>query len=126
MTATYGYAATRLRETLLRAKTLINDSTDPAQKLAVLYGIWVSYYVAGETAKQRDAAVEFLAEAEHTNDAASLCIAHRLVGTTYLTMGEFAAGLRHLKQARTRIMKSIMQPTDTNGVRTLGPQHCAI
>ena len=101
MTATYGYAATSLRETLLRAKALINDSTDLAQKFCVLYGIWASYYVAGETAKQRDAAVEFLAEAEHTNDAASLCIAHRLVGTTYLTMGEFAAGLRHLKQART-------------------------
>jgi predicted ATPase len=101
MTATYGYAAPRLRETLLRAKTLINDSTDATQKFAVLYGIWASYYVAGEAAKQRDAAVEFLAEAEHTNDAASLCVAHRLVGTTYLTMGEFAAGLRHLKQART-------------------------
>ena len=72
MTATYGYAATRLRETLLRAKTLINDSTDATQKFAVLYGIWASYYVAGETAKQRDAAVEFLAEAEHTNDAALL------------------------------------------------------
>jgi predicted ATPase len=101
MTATYGYAAPRLRETLLRAKTLINASTDPAQKLAVLYGIWASYYVGGETAKQRDAAVEFLLEAEHINDSASLCIAHRLVGTTYLTMGEFVAGLRHLKQART-------------------------
>ena len=101
MTATYGYAATSLRETLLRAKALINDSTDLAQKFCVLYGIWASYYVAGETAKQRDAAVEFLAEAEHTNDAASLCVAHRIVGTTYLTMGEFAAGLRHLKQART-------------------------
>jgi DNA-binding response OmpR family regulator/class 3 adenylate cyclase/predicted ATPase len=101
MTATYGYAAPRLRETLLRAKGLINDSTDPIQKFAVLYGIWASYYVAGETAKQKDAAVEFLLEAERINDSASLCIAHRLVGTTYLTMGEFVAGLRHLKQART-------------------------
>ena len=38
MTATYGYAATSLRETLLRAKTLINDLTDPAQKFASYMG----------------------------------------------------------------------------------------
>ena len=37
-------------------------------EICVLYGIWASHYVAGETAKQRDAAVEFLAEAERTND----------------------------------------------------------
>src|SRR5262249_40687772 len=37
---------------------------------------------------------------ERHKDTAALCIAHRAVGTTCATTGEFAAGLRHLKRAR--------------------------
>ena len=95
-----GYAATATRETLLRAKVLIDDLTDPSQKFAILYGVWASHYVGGEVAKQRDAAVELLAEAERHNDTGALCIAHRLLGTTCVTTGEFAAGLHHLERAR--------------------------
>ena len=126
MIASYGYPARSTRETLLRARALIDDSTDPLQKFAVLYGLWASHYIAGEPAKQRDTAGEFLAEAERTNDAAALCVAHRLMGTTYVTLGEFATALRHLKLARILYNESITLATDTNSVRTLEPQHCAI
>jgi DNA-binding response OmpR family regulator/class 3 adenylate cyclase/predicted ATPase len=95
-----GYAAPETKGTLLRAKTLIDSLTDPPQKFAVLYGIWACHYVGGEVAKQRDAALEFLAEAERHNDAAALCIAHRALGTTCVTTGEFAEGLHHLERAR--------------------------
>ena len=77
MIARYGYAAPTTRETLLRARTLIDDSTQPSRKFAVLYGNWASYYVAGEVAKQRSAALDFLTEAERTRDTAIQCIAHR-------------------------------------------------
>ena len=100
MIAAYGYAARETAEVLLRAKAHLDDLTDPAQKLAIFYGIWACHYVGGEVAKQTSAAAEFLAEAEHHNDTASLCVAHRIVGTTYLTKGEFAAALPHLEQAR--------------------------
>jgi class 3 adenylate cyclase/DNA-binding response OmpR family regulator/predicted ATPase len=100
MIASLGYAAPETRETLLRAKTLIDDLTDPSQRFAILYGVWASHYVGGEVVKQRDAAVEFLAEAERHNDKAALCIAHRALGTTYVTTGEFAEALHHLEQAR--------------------------
>jgi predicted ATPase len=100
MIADRGYAATETRETLLRAKTLIDDLTDPSQKFAVLYGIWACLYVAGEVSKQLDAATEFLAEAERQSDTGVLCIAHRILGTTYVTTGEFARGLHHLQRAQ--------------------------
>ena len=100
MIASYGYTARSTRETLLRARALIDDSTDPLQKFAVLYGLWASHYTAGEPVELRDTAGEFLAEAERTNDAAALCVAHRLMGTTYVALGEFATALRHLKLAR--------------------------
>src|SRR5262249_53252496 len=45
-------------------------------------------------------ALEFLAEAEQYKDTAALCVAHRAIGTTCFTTGEFAEALPHLKQAR--------------------------
>jgi class 3 adenylate cyclase/DNA-binding response OmpR family regulator/predicted ATPase len=100
MIAGRGYAAPETKETLLRAKTLVDSLTDPRQKFPILYGIWACHYVGGEVAKQRDAAIELLAEAERHNDTAALCIAHRALGTTYVTTGEFAEGLHHLERAR--------------------------
>jgi predicted ATPase len=100
MIADRGYAARETREVLLRAKTRFDDLTEPSQKFAILYGIWASHYVGGEVSKQTDAAMEFLAAAERHKDTAALCIAHRMLGTTCVTKGEFATGLHHLEQAR--------------------------
>lgn len=100
MIAVHGYAARETAEVLLRAKHLIDDLTDPVQKLAILYGVWACHYVGGEVAEQSAAAGEFLKEAERLQDTAALCVAHRIMGTTYTTKGEFAAALPHLEQAR--------------------------
>jgi predicted ATPase/DNA-binding response OmpR family regulator/class 3 adenylate cyclase len=99
MIARYGYAAPKTRDALLRASTLIEESTESSRKFPILYGIWASHYVASELIKQRSVAVEFLKEAERSDDTAIKCVGHRLIGTTHLTMGELAAGLSHLKQA---------------------------
>jgi class 3 adenylate cyclase/DNA-binding response OmpR family regulator/predicted ATPase len=95
-----GYAAPETKKVLLEARTLFDDLTDPSQKFAILYMRWACHYVGGEISEQTDAATEFLVEAERHNDTAVLCIAHRLVGTTCVTTGEFAAGLHHLERAR--------------------------
>jgi predicted ATPase len=100
MIADRGYAAPETREVLLRAKTRFDDLTDPSQKFPILYGIWAGHYVGGEGSKQTDAGMEFLAAAERHNDTAALCIAHRMLGTTCVTKGEFATGLHHFEQAR--------------------------
>jgi DNA-binding response OmpR family regulator/predicted ATPase len=101
MIAVHGYAARETADVLLRAKDLIDDSTDPAQKLAILYGVWACHYVGGEVAEQTDAAADFLKEAERHQDNTALCVAHRIVGTTHLTKGEFATALPHLQHARS-------------------------
>jgi predicted ATPase len=99
MITSFGYAAPQTRDVLLRAKRRINDSTEPSQRFAILYGLWASHYVGAENAKQKDAALEFVAEAEGHNDQAAMCIAHRALGTTYMSMGEFAAAVPHLQRA---------------------------
>src|SRR6516162_4716892 len=100
MIASHGYAAPSTRRILLQAKELIDESTCLSQKFAVLYGIWACHYVGGEVDKQRDVALEFLAAAERSDDKAVQCVGHRILGTTYVTMGKFGSGLHHLKQAR--------------------------
>jgi class 3 adenylate cyclase/predicted ATPase len=100
MIAGRGYAAPETRVVLLQAKALTDDDTEASQKCAILYGIWACYYVAGEVAMQQRAAAEFLAEAERHAETASLCLSHRTLGTTYVQMGEFAAGRQHLERAR--------------------------
>jgi DNA-binding response OmpR family regulator/class 3 adenylate cyclase/predicted ATPase len=101
MIASHGYAAPETIQVLLRARAHIDDWTDTSQKLAILYGIWASYYVGGKITNQVDAARELFAEAKRHDDTAALCVAHRIMGTTCLTKGEFAAGLSHLQRART-------------------------
>ena len=100
MIAARGYAAPETMKVLLRAKKLITDSTESSLKFAILYGVWACYYVGGHADMQQVAAAEFLAEAERCGDTRALCLAHRAMGTTYVTMGEFAAARRHLEQAR--------------------------
>jgi class 3 adenylate cyclase/predicted ATPase len=100
MIACRGYAASETREVLLQTKALTDEHTDVLQKCAILYGIWACYYVGGEVAMQQRAAAEFLAEAERHGDTAAICLSHRTLGTTYVTMGDFAAGRQHLERAR--------------------------
>jgi DNA-binding response OmpR family regulator/class 3 adenylate cyclase/predicted ATPase len=118
--AGHGYAARETAEVLLRAKSLIDAQTDPAQRLAILYGIWAGHYVGGEVAKQTGAAVEFLTEAERHNDTAALCVAHRIMGTTYLTKGEFAAALPHLRQAQALYDPRLQDPAQSRYGQDVG------
>jgi predicted ATPase/class 3 adenylate cyclase len=98
--AARGYAAAETKETLLRARALLDDSTEPSQKFAVLYGLWACYYVGGEGDMLQRAAAELLAEAERDGHTAALCLSHRLLGTTYISMAQFDAARQHLERAR--------------------------
>ena len=49
--------------------------------------------------RQKDAALEFVGEAERHGDLAALCLSRRTLGTTYVTMGEFSAARQHLDRA---------------------------
>jgi predicted ATPase/class 3 adenylate cyclase len=100
MIASKGYSSPETMEVLLRAKKLITEATETSQRFTILYGTWACYYVGGEVNKQHVAATEFLSAAETQDDAAALCLAHRVLGTTYFTMGEFSAARMHLERAR--------------------------
>jgi class 3 adenylate cyclase/predicted ATPase len=100
MIAARGYSSPETMKVLLRAKKLITEATDASQRFTIFYGMWACYYVAGEVDMQHVTATEFLSEAENRDDAAALCLAHRALGTTYFTMGEFPASRKHLERAQ--------------------------
>src|SRR5262252_7212431 len=100
MIASKGYSSPETMEVLLRAKKIITEATETSQRFTILYGTWACYYVGGEVNKQHLAATEFLSEAETHDDVAALCLAHRALGTTYFTMGEFSAARKHLERAQ--------------------------
>ena len=100
MIASKGYSSPETMEVLLRAKKLITEATETSQRFMILYGMWACYYVGGEVNKQHVAATEFLSEAQNHNDTAAICLAHRALGTTYFTMGEFSAARKHLERAQ--------------------------
>jgi class 3 adenylate cyclase/predicted ATPase len=100
MIAGRGYSSPETMKVLLRAKKLITEATETSLRFTIFYGMWACYYVGGEVDMQHVTATEFLAEAENHNDTAALCLAHRALGTTYVTMGEFSAGRKHLERAQ--------------------------
>ncbi len=100
MIAMRGYAAPQTKQALLQAKALIEGRAYSPAKFAILYGIWAASYVGGVSSEQRLAANEFRAQAERDGDAAALCIAHRALGSTFFTNGDFKAALEHLERAQ--------------------------
>jgi predicted ATPase len=48
---------------------------------------------------QRETATDFLQQAEQYGDTGVLCVAHRILGTTLLAMGEFSIARMHLEKA---------------------------
>lgn len=99
MIAMRGYAAPQTKEALLQAKAIMDGPTYSSAKFVILYGIWAASYVGGISAEQRLAANDFFAEAQKQNDAAPICIAHRALGTTLLSGGDFQGALQHLERA---------------------------
>jgi predicted ATPase len=94
------YAAPETRAMLLRARELIDDDTEAGDMMSILYGLWVSDYVGGDVARQREAAAEFMMGAVRHGDPVSLCIANRALGNTHFAMGDFTTARRHLDRAR--------------------------
>ncbi len=99
MIAGIGYAAPETRKVLTRAKSNINDTTEPEKKLAILYGLWSGYYVGSDMAMQREIGEAFLDEATRIGDIAAQCIANRLLGATLVMQGQFDAGRVRLERA---------------------------
>jgi predicted ATPase/class 3 adenylate cyclase len=101
-----GYAAPETKTAAERARLLIEQAEalgeppdGPLLLFSVLFGFWVSNFVAFNGVVARKLAVEFLALAEKQGSTAPLMVAHRIMGATLAFTGEIAGALAHHDRA---------------------------
>jgi predicted ATPase/class 3 adenylate cyclase len=89
----------KARSMIQNAESLGDPLEDPLLQFSVMYGLWVSSYVAINVEKLRERAEEFLGLAEKANASAPLQIGHRLMATTQFMLGHFRAAQTHADRA---------------------------
>jgi class 3 adenylate cyclase/predicted ATPase len=96
--AVRGYAAEETRETFERARTLCLKLEDPAEHFQALYGLWGHSWMGGKNDQAAALANEFLSRSRGRDDITLSMMAHRIMGSTLLTMGEFTASREHFEK----------------------------
>jgi class 3 adenylate cyclase/predicted ATPase len=101
-----GYAAPETKAAAERARLLIEQAEslreapeDPLLLFSVLYGFWVSSFVAFNGNVMRQLAAEFLALAERQATPVPRMVGHRNMGVSLLHTGEFEESLVHFDRA---------------------------
>jgi class 3 adenylate cyclase/predicted ATPase len=101
-----GQAAPEVRTAVERAHLLIEQSEalgelpeDPLLLFSVLYGFWVTRYVAFNGDAVVELAKQFLALAHKQIETAPIMIGHRLMGVSLLQIGQIEQARTHFKQA---------------------------
>jgi class 3 adenylate cyclase/predicted ATPase len=101
-----GYAAPETKAAAERARLLIQQAEaigeppeDPLLLFSVLYAFWIGNVVAFRGDVARELAAQFLTLAEQEDSSAPKMIGHRLMGMSFLHVGELAEGRVHLDRA---------------------------
>ena len=99
--AVHGYSAEATTNAFTRAQDLVERVGDPQQQYAVLYGVYAGYLAAGRLDLARGPIERFFNLASQENDAAYLCLAHRMIGIHAFYSGNLIVAGEHLRQALT-------------------------
>jgi predicted ATPase len=96
-----GYAHPEVAEAFGRARSLVleMEAAGTIPHFSVLYGLWVADFVGGQARASLERAEEFLSFAQSLKETGLLVKGHQLVGTTLLSIGDYAAAFSHLERA---------------------------
>jgi predicted ATPase len=97
--AVQGYAAAETREAFSRARTLCLRLASLPEYFQALFGLWGHSWMGGKNHEALAMANEFLAKSRDTSDSILLMVAHRMMGSTLLTIGEFERSRRHFEES---------------------------
>jgi class 3 adenylate cyclase/predicted ATPase len=96
--AVRGYAAPETREAFMRARTLCLRLGDVPEYFQALFGLWGHAWMGGKNDDALRMADEFLARSGPLSDPVRLMVAHRMMGSTLLTIGEFQSSASHFEE----------------------------
>ena len=97
--AVQGYAAAETREAFSRARTLCLRLDSPPEYFQALFGLWGHSWMGGKNDEALAMATEFLGKSRERSDSILSMVAHRIMGSTLLTIGEFENSRRHFEES---------------------------
>ena len=95
--AVKGYTAAETREAFSRARTLCLRLGNIPEYFQALFGLWGNRWMGGRNDQALPMADEFLSRARALSDPVLLMVAHRVMGSTLLTVGDFQSSANHFE-----------------------------
>jgi class 3 adenylate cyclase/predicted ATPase len=96
--AVRGYAAAETREAFARALNLCVKLGNPPAYFQALFGLWGHSWMGGKNDQALTIAHEFMSRARASANSDLLMMAHRIMGSTLLTVGEFQSSRLHFEE----------------------------
>ena len=88
----------KFREAFLRARTLCLRLGDVPEYFRVLFGLWGHSWMGGKNDEALRMAEEFLSRSQGLSDPVRLMVAHRMMGSSLLTIGDFRSSANHFEE----------------------------
>ena len=96
--AVQGYASAETREAFSRAHTLCLQLGNIPEYFQALFGLWGHSWMSGKNDDALRMADEFLSRARLLSEIVPLMVAHRMMGSTLLTVGDFQSSASHFEE----------------------------
>jgi predicted ATPase len=96
--AVRGYASAETREAFSRARTLCLRLGNVPEYFQALFGLWGYCWMGGDNYGALPMAEEFLSRSQALSDPVLLMVAHRVMGSTLLTIGDFQSSASHFEE----------------------------
>src|ERR1700730_1721163 len=97
--AVRGYASVETREAFARARILCLRLGDIPEYFQALFGLWGHSWMNGKNDDALRMADEFLSRSRALSEPVPLMVAHRVMGSTLLTIGDFQSSANHFEDA---------------------------
>src|SRR5262245_1302359 len=93
--AVRGYASAETREAFWEARALCQRLGNIPEYFQALFGCWGNCWMSGKNDDALIMADEFLSRSQALSDPVLLMVAHRVMGSTLLTLGDFQSSANH-------------------------------
>jgi class 3 adenylate cyclase/predicted ATPase len=121
--AVQGYGSAETREAFSRARTLCLRLGNIPEYFQALFGLWGHSWMSGKNDEALRMAHEFLSRSRALSDPIPLMVAHRVMGSTLLTIGEFQSSKHHFEET---IRLSISQKQSLYNLYMVEPQAASL
>jgi class 3 adenylate cyclase/predicted ATPase len=108
--AVRGYASADTSEAFSRARTLCLRLGNIPEYFQALFGLWGHKWMSGKNDEALHMADEFLSRSRALSDSVPLMVAHRVMGSTLLTIGDFQSSANHFEEAIRLSLSKGKQP----------------